>query len=48
MKGERKIEVTGRQKQLLDELKEMRSHWKLKEKVLDCTLFGRGYGPVVR
>jgi len=48
--------VTGRQgrrqKQILDEIKEMRSHWKLKEEALDCTLwrthFGRGYGPVIR
>jgi len=48
--------VTGRQgrkqKQLLDELKKTRSHWKLKEEALDCTLrrthFGRGYGPVIR
>ena len=50
------IEVTGRQgrkcKQLLDDFKEMRRYWKLKEKVPDRTLwrtrFGRGCGPVVR
>jgi hypothetical protein len=50
------IEVTGRRarnrKQLLDNLKERRGCWKLKEEALDRTLwrtrFGRGYGPVVR
>jgi hypothetical protein len=35
--------------QLLDDVREMREHWKLKEKALDCTLwrtcFQRGYGP---
>jgi hypothetical protein len=49
-------EITGRQerrrKQLLDNLKEKRRYWKLKEEALDRTLwgtrFGRGYGPVVR
>jgi hypothetical protein len=39
-------------KQLLDDLKEKKRYWKLKEEALDCTLqrtrFGRGYGPVVR
>jgi hypothetical protein len=48
--------MTGRRgrirKQLLDELKEKRRYWKLKEEALDRTLwrtgFGRGYGPVVR
>jgi len=48
--------VTGRggrsRKQLLDNLKEKRSYWILKEKALDRSLwrtwFGRGYGPVVR
>jgi hypothetical protein len=39
-------------KQLLDELKEKRRYWRLKEEALDRTLwrtrFGRGYGPVVR
>ena len=38
--------------QLLDDLKEMKGYWKLKEEELDCTLwrtpFERGYGPVVR
>ena len=42
----------GRRKQLLDDLKEKRRYWKLKEEVLDRILwrnrFGRGYGPVVR
>jgi hypothetical protein len=55
-KIEGRIEVRGRRgrrhKQLLDELKETGSYWKLKEEALDCTLrrtrFGRGYGPVVR
>jgi hypothetical protein len=41
-----------RRNQLLDELKEKRRYWKLKEEVLDCILwrtrFGRGYGPVAR
>jgi hypothetical protein len=48
--------VTGRRgtrrKQLLDDLKERRRHWKFKEEALDRTVyrirFGRGYGPVVR
>jgi hypothetical protein len=51
-----RIEMTGRRrrrrKQLLDDLKEKRRYWKLKEEALDRTLwrtrFGRGYGPVVR
>jgi hypothetical protein len=55
-KIEGRIEVTGRRgrrhKQLLDDLKEKRGYCKLKEEVLDRTLwrthFGRGYGPVVR
>jgi hypothetical protein len=41
-----------RRKQLLDDLKEQRRYWKLKEDALDRTLWririGRGYGPVVR
>jgi hypothetical protein len=53
---EGRIEMTGRRgrrrKQLLDDLKEKRRYWKLKEEALDLTLwrssFGRGYGPVVR
>jgi hypothetical protein len=51
-----RIEMTERQdrrrKQLLDDLKEKRRYWKLKEEALDRTLwrtrFGRGYGPDVR
>jgi hypothetical protein len=41
-----------RRKQLLDDLKEKKRYWKLKEAALDRTLwrtrFGRGYGPIVR
>jgi hypothetical protein len=41
-----------RRKQPLDDLKETRRHWKLKEEVLDRTVWrtgcGRGCGPVVR
>ena len=55
-KLEGRIEMTGRRgrrrKQLLDDLKEKKRYWKLKEVALDRTLwrtrFGRGYGPVVR
>jgi hypothetical protein len=54
-KLEGRIEMTGRgrrRKQLLDDLKEKKRYWKLKEAALDRTLwrtrFGRGYGPVVR
>jgi hypothetical protein len=47
--------VTGRRgkrcKQLLDDLKEMREYWILKQEALDRTLwkthFERGYGPVL-
>ena len=47
-------EVTGRQgrrrKQLLDGVKERRGYWKLKQDVLDSTMwrtrFGRRYGPI--
>jgi hypothetical protein len=50
------LEMMGRRgrrrKQLLNDLKEKRRYWKLKEEALDRTLwrtrFGRGYGPVVR
>jgi hypothetical protein len=38
-------------KQLLDDLKEARRSWKLKEEARDHTFwrtFGRGYGPVAR
>ena len=38
--------------QLLDDLKENKRYWKLKDEALHHTLrrirFGRGYGPVVR
>jgi hypothetical protein len=41
-----------RRKQLLDDLKEARRYWKLKEEAQDLTLwrtqFGRGYGPLAR
>jgi hypothetical protein len=55
-KLEGRIEMTGRRgirrKQLLDDLKEKRRYWKLKEEALGRTVwrtrFGRGYGPVVR
>jgi hypothetical protein len=55
-KLEGRIEMTGRRgrrrKRLLDDLKEKRRYWKLKEEALDRTLwrtrFGRGYRPVVR
>jgi hypothetical protein len=55
-KLEGRIEITGRRgrrrNQLLDDLKEKKRYWKLKEEALDRTLwrtrFGRGYGPVVR
>jgi hypothetical protein len=50
------IEVTGRQgrrrRKVLDELKERRGYYHLKEEALDRTMwragFGRGFGPVVR
>jgi hypothetical protein len=42
----------SRSKQLLDDLKEKRGYWKLKEEALGRTLwrtrFGRGYEPVLR
>jgi hypothetical protein len=49
------IEVTGRQgrslEQLLDDLKEIRGHWLLKEEALDRAVrrtgFGRRCGPVI-
>ena len=55
-KLEGRIEMTGRQgrrrKQLLDDVKEKRRYWILKEEALDRTLwrsrFGRGKGPVLR
>ena len=53
---EGRTRVTGRQgrrrEQLLDDLKEKRGYWHLKEEALDNTLwrtrFGRGFRPVVR
>jgi hypothetical protein len=50
------LEVTGRQgrrrKKLLDDVKEKRGYFHLKEKALDRTMwrarFGRGFGPFVR
>jgi len=53
---ERRIEETikwgRRRKQLLDDVKEKRRYWKLKDRAVDCTLwithFGRSYGPLVR
>jgi hypothetical protein len=55
-KLEGRIEMTGRRgrrrKELLDDLKEKRRYWKLKEEALDRTVwrtgFGRGYGLLVR
>jgi hypothetical protein len=53
-KIEGRIQVMGRwqriSKQLLDDFKENRGYWKLKEEALDITRthFGRGYEPVVR
>jgi hypothetical protein len=48
---EGKIKWTGnrkrRCKQLLDDMKEIRRHWKLKE-ALDGTLWKTCFGPVVR
>jgi len=48
--------MTGREgrrrKRLLDDIKEERGYWKLKEEVLDCTWWktrcSRGYGAYVR
>jgi hypothetical protein len=50
------IEVTGRRgrrrRKLLDDLKERRAYYHLKEEALDRAMwrarFGRGFGPVVR
>jgi hypothetical protein len=55
-KIEERMDVTvrrgRRRKQLMDDVKEKRRHWKLKEKALDRTVwrtrFGRGYGLVIR
>jgi hypothetical protein len=49
---EGRIEVKGKQrrrhKQLLDEFKEKRGYWRMRDEAFDRTLwgFGRGYGPV--
>jgi len=51
-----RIAVMGRwgggRKQLLDDLKEKRGYWKLKEEALDRILlrtgFGKDYGPIAR
>jgi hypothetical protein len=51
-----RIEVIGgrgrRCKQLLDDVKETRGYWKMKEEALDRTVwrtcFGKGYGTVAR
>ena len=51
---EGRLEVKGkrgrRHKQLLDEFKEKRAYWRLRDEAFYCTLrgFGRGYGPVWR
>jgi hypothetical protein len=53
---EGKIKVTGRRgrrcRKLLDDLKERRGYYHMKEEVLDRTIwrarFGRGFGPVLR
>jgi len=53
---EERIAATGRRgrrcKQLVDDFKENREFWKLKEEALDLRLwrtrFGRGYGPNAR
>jgi hypothetical protein len=55
-KIEGRMEKTGRRgrrrKQLLDDLKEKRRYWNLKEEALDCTLwrtnFSSGHGSVIR
>jgi hypothetical protein len=55
-KIEGRIRVAGRRgrrhKNLLDDLKEKRGYWKLKEEALDRSVFGtrlvRGCGPVIR
>ena len=52
----RRIEVTGREgrrcKQTLDDLKEMKGYWKLKEEATDSSLYSTylasSYGHVVR
>jgi len=44
-----RIDVAGRRcKQLLDDLKEKKRYWKMKDNALWRSWFGRGYGSVVR
>jgi hypothetical protein len=51
-KLEERIEMTGRRgrrrKQLLDDFKEKRRYWKLKEEALDRTLWKTGFGRALR
>jgi len=55
-KKDGRLEVMGwwgrRCKQLLDDLREMKGYWKLKQVASDHSLwgthFGRGHGPVIR
>jgi hypothetical protein len=51
-KLEGRVEMTGRRgrrcKQLLDDVKEKRRYWKLKEEALDRTVWRTRFGPVVR
>jgi hypothetical protein len=51
-KIKRGIEVTGRRKKLLDDIKERRGYSHLNEEALDRTMwragFGKGSGPVVK
>jgi hypothetical protein len=46
------IEVTGiqgrRRRKLLDDFKERRGYFHLKEEALDCTMWKAHFGPVVR
>jgi len=50
--GEKNRKTRKRRKLLLDDIKEKRGYWKLKEVALDGTTnrtgFGRGYGTVAR
>jgi hypothetical protein len=47
-KTEKRLEMTGRRarrrKQLLDDLKESRRYWKLKEEALDRTIWRTRFG----
>jgi hypothetical protein len=51
-KIEERRKLGRRRKQLLDEFKEKRRYWELKDEIVDHTLwgtcFGRGYGTVAR